>query len=415
MIDVHDLLERPETYKKSCDSRNASVDIDAVIDTIKRKRAVLGAVEALRSKKNVLAKQKPTPERIAESKEIGTTLKGREAELSELEEQERQMLLTIPNLNDETTPIYADPDVVKVIREVGEKSKFDFEIKDHQTIGEALDILDIEAGSRISGARFWYLKGDMVLLQFALMNYVMDSARREGFVPVLPPCMVRERAMTGTGFLPAEEHELYRVNPGSDDLYMIGTSEVPLVSYHADQIIDVEQPKRYIGYSSCFRREAGASGKDTRGIFRGHQFDKLEMVTLCKPEASEAEHALLLSLEESIISGLGLSYRILNIVSGDLGASAAKKYDIEGWLPSENRYREITSASNCTDFQARRLQIRYKDENGKNRLVHTLNGTACALGRMMLMIIEQHQQADGSVVVPEVLLRYGFPSSVMKK
>ncbi|MEK9132888.1 MAG: serine--tRNA ligase, partial [Patescibacteria group bacterium] len=253
-------------------------------------------------------------------------------------------------------------------------------------------------------ARFYYLKGQAVLLEFAIINFVIAKLVSKGFTPVIPPVLVKEKAMYGTGFFPADRNEIYHVNPEDDDLYLVGTAEVPLCMMYANKIIPAEQlPKRFVGFSTCFRREAGSYGKDTKGILRVHQFDKLEMFSFCHPDKSEDEHELIRGIEEEIMQDIGLHYQVLNICGGDLGAPAAKKYDVEVWIPSQKRFRELTSCSNCTDFQARRSNIRYKDDKGTNRHLHTLNGTAVAIGRMLIAIMENYQKADGTFEVPKVL------------
>lgn len=285
----------------------------------------------------------------------------------------------------------------------GEPTQFDFTPKAHYEIGEARGWIDIEKGAEVSGARFWYLKGDLVLLQFAIMQYVMSVMVSRGFTPVIPPFLVREPAMYGTGFFPADRAQIYSVNPGEDNLYLIGTSEVSLTSYHAKETIDIDEPIRYVGYSPCFRREAGTYGKDMKGILRGHQFDKIEMVCFCKPEDSQKLHNEMVATEEFIWQSFGIPYQKLNICSGDLGNPAMKKYDLEAWMPAQNQYREITSCSNVGAFQSRRLEIKYKKSDGSSDFVHTLNGTVIAFSRCLIALIENYQNEDMTVRIPEVL------------
>jgi seryl-tRNA synthetase len=295
-----------------------------------------------------------------------------------------------------------------VIREVGEAGRSG---RSHvELLG---DDLDTERAARVSGSRFVYLKGPLVRLEFALVQWALSLLEERGFKPVIPPVLVRERALIGTGMLPDTEQQLYRVV--EDELYLVGTSEVPLASLHADEILDgAELPLRYAGFSTCFRREAGAAGKDTQGLFRVHQFDKLEMFTFVEPEESQAEHERLLAIEEEILQALGIPYRVVNIAVDDLGTSAAKKYDLEAWLPGQGRFRELTSCSNTTDFQARRLDVRYRPGEGEGvRHVHTLNGTAVAVGRTIIAIVENHQQDDGSIAIPSVLHPYGAPERIV--
>jgi seryl-tRNA synthetase len=312
------------------------------------------------------------------------------------------LLVTLPNLPDPSTPA----DEEEVLRQVGEAGKAG---KDHlELLG---DLVDMERGARVSGSRFAYLKGPVVLLEFALVRWAMELLEGHGFMPVVPPVLVREEALYGTGFLPDTEQQIYRLP--EDGLYLVGTSEVPLASLHAGEMLDeAALPLRYAGFSTCFRREAGAAGKDTRGIFRVHQFDKLEMFAFVQPEDSRAEHERLLSIEEEILQALEIPYQVANIPAWDLGASAAKKYDLEAWLPGQQRYRELTSCSNTTDFQARRLGIRHRPNGGRPEEVHTLNGTAVAVGRTIIAVVENHQQDDGTIRVPEVLHAWGAPAVI---
>jgi len=293
------------------------------------------------------------------------------------------------------------------IKRVGEPRDFDFVFSDHDELGRSLDVIDTDRAAKVSGSRFGYLKGKAVLPELALVRFAMDRLVEAGFTPMAPPVLVREPALFGTGFFPGDREQVYEVS--NDDLFLVGTSEVPLAAYHMDEIIESEDlPIRYAGFSTCFRREAGTYGKDTAGIFRVHQFDKVEMFTFVDPGASAAEHERLLGIEESLVQALEVPYRVVNVAAGDLGSSAAKKFDIEAWYPSQGTYREVTSCSNTTDFQARRLKIRVRKESG-NEILHTLNGTAVAVGRTILAILENHQQADGSVLIPEALRPYtGF-------
>jgi seryl-tRNA synthetase len=311
----------------------------------------------------------------------------------------------LPNVPDDSVPSGQDDEDNEVVR-VGPDSPriFDFEPLDHIALGEGLGMIDLERGVRTSGSRFAYLTGDAVLIQFALIRYALDFAVPRGFVPMIPPVLVRREAMFGTGFLPTDEAQIYVTR--EDDLYLIGTSEVPLAAFHSGEIFEPNQlPRRYVGYSTCFRREAGTYGKDTRGIFRVHQFDKVEMFSFVLPEDSPAEHEALLAHQEEFVQSLGIPYRVVNVCTGELGPSAAKKYDIEAWLPGQQRYREITSTSNTTDYQARRMECRVRTADG-NRPVHTLNGTLCAIGRMLIALLENGQQQDGSVELPEALQAY---------
>jgi seryl-tRNA synthetase len=321
-----------------------------------------------------------------------------------LEEELKSLSARLPNLPDSSAPDGASDEDNVEVRRWGDPPRFDFEPKDHVALGEALGMIDMERGARTSGARFSYLFGPAARIQFALVQYGLDFAQERGFTPVIPPVLVREEAMFGTGFLPTDEAQIYVTR--DDNLYLVGTSEVSLAALHAGEILDPESlPRRYVGYSTCFRREAGSYGKDTRGLFRVHQFDKLEMFAFVLPGDSSEEHERFLAWEEEFYQSLEIPYRVVNVCTGDLGASAAKKYDIEAWLPGQDKYREITSTSNTTDYQARRLECRVRLPDG-NRPVHTLNGTLSAIGRTIIALMENGQQEDGSVQLPKALQKY---------
>jgi len=334
---------------------------------------------------------------------VSPRIKELEAELEQIDPRLRELLVALPNLPDESVPEKDE----EVLREVGEGGRPG---RDHlELLG---DLVDMEAGGRVSGSRFAYLKGPVVLLELALVRWAIEVLGGEGFTPVIPPVLVREEALFGTGFLPDTEQQIYSLP--DDDLFLAGTSEVPLASLHAGEMLDAGSlPARYAGFSSCFRREAGAAGKDTRGIFRVHQFDKVEMFTFVEPDESADEHERLLAIEEGILQALDIPYRVVNIPAWDLGSSAAKKYDLEAWLPGQERYRELTSCSHTTDFQARRLNVRYRPEaGGSPRHVHTLNGTAVAVGRTIIAVVENHQDDDGVVHIPEPLRAFGAPAVI---
>ena len=384
--------------------------VDAVLTLDARRRELLPELERLRATQNAASERIGQAKRsgedastaIAEMRDVAGEVKERQAELASIEERLRPAMAVLPNLADEDAPSEDE-----VLREVGEPGTTG---RDHlELLG---DLVDVEAGARLSGSRFAYLKGPLVMLELALVRWAMEVVGGHGFVPVIPPVLVREEALFGTGFLPDTEQQIYRLP--EDDLYLAGTSEVALASLHAGQILDADAlPARYAGFSSCFRREAGAAGKDTRGIFRVHQFDKVEMFTFVPPEDSGEEHERLLAIEEELLQALSIPYRVVNIAAWDLGASAAKKYDLEAWLPGQGRHREVTSCSNTTDFQARRLDVRYRPGgSGAPQHVHTLNGTAVAVGRTIIALVENHQQDDGSVRVPEVLHAFGAPESI---
>ena len=337
---------------------------------------------------------------------VSAELKELDPQLAEAENELNRLLAETPNVPHESAPDgFTEEDAVEVKRDHDEPPAFDFEPRDHAELGAMLGVLDTERGARTSGSRFVYLMGDLVFVQFALMRHAMDVVLEKGFSPMIPPVLVREEAMYGTGFLPTDAVNLYTTR--EDDLYLVGTSEVPLAAFHLGEIVEEDElPIRYAGYSTCFRREAGSYGKDLGGMFRVHQFDKVEMFVFSTPETSWDEHERILAIEEEIFGNLEIPYRVVNIAAGDLGGSAAKKYDIEAWLPGQGRYREVTSCSNTTDYQARRMQTRVRRPSGAVEVLHTLNGTATAIGRTLIAIMENHQRADGSVEIPAKLHPY---------
>jgi len=410
MLDVKMVRANPDTVREALARRGSTSSLDEFLVVEEERRRLVTEVERRRARRNQVTEEiaqakragGAADEKIAAMKALGDEIKQLEQRLAEIEEQLRDMLLQIPNLPLAGVPEGGEENSV-VLRHVGEPPAFDFAVKDHLDLGVALDMIDMERAARASGSRFAYLKGDLVLLQFALVRYGLDIVADKGFRPVVPPVLVREEAMYGTGFFPTDEQQIYRTTDGD---CLVGTSEVPLAALHMEEYVDAAQlPLRYAGYSSCFRREAGAAGKDTRGILRVHQFDKLEMFSFCLPEQSHDEFELIRETEEEILGGLGIAYRVVNIAAGDLGAPAAKKYDLEAWMPGQQQYREVTSCSNCTDYQARRLNCRYRTEKGP-RFVHTLNGTAIAIGRTIIAIMENYQRADGTIAVPEKLRPY---------
>ena len=346
---------------------------------------------------------------IAAMRDLSAEIKRLSQDLADVEGEIAELLPNLPNLPDPSAPEGATEEDAVLVRTVGEPPELDFEPRDHLDLGTALGVIDMEAAARASGSRFAYLKGDLVLVEMALVRLALDRIAEHGFIPVSPPVLVREEPLYWTGFLPTDRAQIYEI--AGDDLYLVGTSEVSLAALHAGEILAEDAlPVRYGGFSTCFRREAGAAGRDTRGIFRVHQFDKVEMFSFVRPDESGAEHELILSIEEGIMQALGIPYRVVNIAAGDLGASAAKKYDIEAWLPGQGRYRELTSCSNTTDYQARRLGARYRPAGGGSpQPVHTLNGTAVAVGRTIVALMENFQTADGEVSVPSALQEYGAP------
>jgi seryl-tRNA synthetase len=349
---------------------------------------------------------------IAEMREVSAELKKLEAELAEVEAARDQLAATLPNLPDPDAPDGDTEDDAVMLREVGERPTFDFEVRDHLELGIANGWIEMEKAAQASGSRFAYLLGDLVMVELALVRFALELVRGEGMTPVVPPVLVREGPLFGTGFFPAEREMIYEIP--RDELFLVGTSEVSLAALHAGEILSgTDLPHRYAGFSTCFRREAGAAGKDTRGIFRVHQFDKVEMFSFVRPEESATEHERLLALEERILQALEVPYRVVDVAAGDLGPSAARKFDCEAWIPSQERYREVTSCSNTTDYQARRLDCRYRPEQDAQPLhVHTLNGTAVAVSRTLIALIENGQRADGSVALPRALRDAGAPESI---
>ncbi|MBB1564716.1 serine--tRNA ligase [Candidatus Gracilibacteria bacterium] len=412
MLDIKLIRNNTDLVKDVISKRNMTLDVDAFLSIDKEKLELIQKIDELRELKNKFNKELPNlstdekNQKLSEMKEIGEKLKSLEERQKEVENSWNEMYYKFPNLLDETAAIGPTEDDGVVEYTFKEKTKFDFTPKAHYEIGEAKGWIDTEKGSEISGSRFWYLKGDLVLLEFAIINFVIGKLISKGFSPILPPVLVREKAMFGTGFFPAGDDGIYAVNPGEDDLYLVGTSEVPVTSYHSGETLDLTEPKKYVAFSACFRREAGSAGKDMRGILRGHQFDKVEMVVFCKPEDSRKMHDFMVSIEQEVWEELGIPYQKVNIASGDLGNPAMKKYDLEAWLPGQDKYREVTSCSNVGEFQSRRLGIKCKTDDGKTVYAHTLNGTVSAIGRCLIAIIENYQTADGDVVIPEVLVPF---------
>jgi seryl-tRNA synthetase len=412
MLDIKLIREDPEPFREALARRGLAERVDELLAADERRRELTRRVEDLRAEQNRSSKaiggaQGDEKQRlIAEVAKVSAELKELDPQLAEAETALTLLLAATPNLPHPSSPDgFTDEDAVEVRRNHDAPPAFDFEPKDHSELGAALGVLDVERGSRTSGSRFVYLMSDIVFVQFALMRSAMDILTEKGFIPVIPPVLVREEAMYGTGFLPTDAVNIYRT--AEDDLYLVGTAEVPLAALHLGEILDeADLPARYAGYSTCFRREAGTYGKDTGGMFRVHQFDKVEMFSFTTPGSSWDEHEYLVSVEEEVLGKLELPYRVVDIAAGDLGGSAAKKYDIEVWLPGQQRYRELTSCSNTTDYQARRMQTRLRRSDGSVETLHTLNGTATAIGRTLIAIMENHQQADGSVVIPEHLWQY---------
>jgi len=410
MIDIKFLRENPDAVRASQKGRGEDVDVvDQVLASDELKRAAITEFEQLRAEQNLLSKSVGAAKGdekaalLANSKELADKVKAADAKRAEIEAQANSLAMVISNILDPDAPIGGEEDFV-VIEHVGTPRDFaaaGFEPKDHVELGKLLGAIDTERGAKVSGSRSYYLTGVGALLEFALVNYAISSATKAGFTPVIPPVLVKPAAMEGTGFLGQAAENVYHLE--KDDYYLVGTSEVPLAAFHMDEILDgAKLPMRYAGYSTCFRREAGSYGKDTRGIIRVHQFDKVEMFSFCKPEEAKEEHKRLLQWEKDFLNSMEIPYRVIDVASGDLGSSANRKFDIEAWIPTQSAYREVTSTSNCTEFQARRLNIRYKDSDG-TKAVATLNGTLVAIPRMIVAILENHQNADGTVNVPAAL------------
>ncbi|HEY1179222.1 MAG TPA: serine--tRNA ligase [Phytomonospora sp.] len=405
MIDLRILRENPDLLRASQRTRGASESaVDTLIKADEDNRAALHAFEVLRAEQKTLGKEVAKAKGdekaalLVRTKELAAQVKAADAQVTESAEALKRAQLDVPNIVDEDAVPGGEDDFV-VVREVGTIPELD-KVRDHLELGELLGAIDMERGAKVSGSRFAFLTGPGALLQLGLFQYALRLGLVKGFSPVITPTLVRPESMEGTGYLGAHADEVYHLE--RDDLYLVGTSEVALAAYHADEILDLSEPKRYAGWSSCFRREAGSHGKDTRGIIRVHQFDKVEMFTFCRPEEARDEHMRILQIEEQLLGELDLPYRVIDTAAGDLGSSAARKFDTEAWFPSQGRYRELTSTSNCTTFQARRLNIRYRDEEGRSQIAATLNGTL-ATTRWLVAILENNQRPDGSVVVPEVL------------
>ncbi len=410
MIDIKIIRENPELVKSSQRGRGEDESIvDKLLELDTKRRDAIAAFESLRAEQNQLSKSVGAAKGdektalLEQAKGLASKVKEADAKRAEIEAHTNEVAKQLSNILDPDAPIGGEADF-KVIEHVGEPRKFDFEPKDHVELGKLLGAIDTERGAKVAGARSYYLTGPGAMLELALVNYAIAQASKAGFIPVIPPVLVNPPAMEGTGFLGQAAENVYHIE--KDDVYLVGTSEVPLAAYHMDETLDVAKlPLRYSGYSPCFRREAGSYGKDTRGIIRVHQFEKVEMFIFCKPEDAKAEHLRLLQWEKDFLNAMGLSYRVIDVASGDLGSSANRKFDCEAWIPTQNAYREVTSTSNCTEFQARRLNIRMKDENGTRPLA-TLNGTLVAVPRMIVAILENNQNADGSVNVPTALQPY---------
>jgi len=412
MIDLAALRQDPDAVKKSQAARGESVElVDQVIAADSARRTALGEFESLRANQKAIGTQVAKAQGdekqalLAQTKTLSDQVKAAENQLREMDASLDALVLGLSNVVDPAAPVGGEDDFV-VIKEVGTKRDFAAEgiaVRDHVEIGELLGAIDIERGAKVSGSRFYYLTGPGAMLELALVQLAMNTAQKNGFTPMIPPALVKPAAMEGTGFLGQAAENVYRLE--ADDMYLVGTAEVPLAAYHMDEILEGDLPRRYAAFSPCFRREAGSHGKDTRGIFRVHWFDKVEMFSFCPVDEAVAEHERLLGFEEEFLQALEIPYRVIDVATGDLGSSAARKFDCEAWVPSQERYREVTSTSNCTTFQSRRLKIRSRGADGIEPIA-TLNGTLCAITRTIVAIFENHQEADGSVRIPKALQPY---------
>ncbi|MCK4781534.1 serine--tRNA ligase [Candidatus Parcubacteria bacterium] len=415
MLDIKFIRNNPEKVKQGCAKKQVKVDIDLLLELDKQRREIMIILDEFRAKKNkaskdiVAAKDKKDKKKIiSEMRKIDKQSDKTKKQFQKIEKEYKKLMLLVPNLPFDDVPVGKSDADNKVLQEVGEKIKFDFKNKDYLEIAENLDLIDIKRAAKVSGSRFGYLKNEAVLLEFALVNFVFNTVLKKGFAPVAPPVMIKSEIMEAMGYIATKEDLAERYFFEKDNLFLVGTAEQSIGPMHKDEIFaQKELPKRYVAFSTCFREEAGSYGKDTRGILRVHQFDKIEMFSFCEPEKSKEEHEFFLNLEEKLMKELNLPYQVVKNCSGDMAFPTASQYDIETWIPSENKYRETHSTSNCTDFQARRLNIRYKDsKTQKLEFVHTVNGTAFAIGRTLIAIIENYQQKDGSVLIPKVLQKY---------
>lgn len=405
MLDLKFIRENKELVVSGAKNKNIEIDLEKILSLDSQIRELMIKVQNLRAEKNKYAKER----NIEKGKELKDELNKEEDLLKKLEEEIKPLLLSIPNLPKPDVKAGKDESENEVLRTYGEIKKFSFKIRDHLEIGEMLDIIDVVRAAKVSGARFYYLKNEGALLEMALTRYAFDTLVKEGFIPILPPVIIKRSTMQELGYMENGGDEDMFTLP-EDDLVLVGTSEQSIVPYFKDEVLDEKVlPKRFVGFSSCFRREAGSYGKDTRGILRVHQFDKVEMVSFTSKEKDDEEHEYLLSLEENFFKSLDIPYQVVKMCSGDLGFPAARKYDIEAWIPSQGKYREVTSTSTCSDFQSRRLNTRYRKKDGTSEFVSILNGTAFSMTRPIIAILENYQKEDGSVVIPDVLRQYtGF-------
>lgn len=416
MLDIKFIRGNPDKVKETIKNRNKQVDISHLLEMDNKRRELINQREEIRAKQKRVSKEiKGRKDKmVAEMKELKGGIKKVEAELEKIEVEFNEIMRQIPNMPFDDVPIGKDESGNEVLREVGEIPKFDFSPKDHAQLGEELDLIDIKRAVRVAGSRSYYLKNEAALLEVALIRYVWDLLLKHGFKPVFPPVLSKIEAITKTGHPEALSDDAFKI--AQDDLILVGSSEQSLATMHLEEVLELsELPLRYTAFSSCFRREAGSYGKDTRGIIRVHQFDKIEMFSFVKPDDSEEELNFLVGLQEELVRGLDLPYRIVQICTGDMGFAAARQYDLEIWIPSQEKYRETHSASNCTDFQSRRTNTKYRTENSAKELVYTLNATAFAIPRILVAILENNQQADGSVKIPKALQSYLGIKEINKK
>src|SRR3989339_961276 len=408
MLDIKFIRENTDAIKQNCRNRNVKVDVDFLLELDERRRNFQQQIDALRAERNHVSKGKPSEDEIGHMREVGEKIKQFEEQLEKTQIEYNELLLRVPNLTHPDSPIGGEENF-KIIEERGKKSTFNFTPKDHEEIMTDLDLIDFERGAKVTGSKFYFVKNDMVRLNQAMLNYGMDILAKHGYNLVETPDLAKHEILLGAGFNPrGSEKQIYNID--DEGLSLVGTAEITMLGYHADEVLDLSSgPKKYAAMSHCFRTEAGAYGRTSKGLYRVHQFTKLEMFIFCKPEESEALHQELLSIEKEICDGLEIPYRVIDIPTGDLGGPAYRKYDLEAWMTmkaedeAKGGYGEITSTSNCTDYQARRLNIKYKNDEGKNEFVHTLNGTAVVLSRFPIAVLENNQQADGSIKVPKVL------------
>ncbi len=420
MVDINYIRENPTKIQKACQAKGADVDINKLLDLDKKRRNIIQEKQELESRQNSLSKQIPNlddkekKEVINKAKDLSQSVSDKQEELNKIEEDFYFILKRVPNPAFDEVKVGKDDSENEIIEEHGDIREFDFKPKDHLELGEDLDIIDTKRAAKVSGSRFGYLKNEAAILEFALVRYGLDILTKEGFSPIIPPVMIKKESMAAMGYLERGEEEIYQTK--RDNLYLVGTSEQSIGPMHKNEVLDKKDfPLRYTGFSTCFRREAGSYGKDVKGILRVHQFNKMEMFIFSLPENSKEEHKKLLELEKKLVSSLELPYQVEKMCTGDLGDSAAIKYDIKCFLPSQNQYRETHSTSNCTDWQARRLNIKYRDDDGNLQYVHTLNGTFFAAGRILIAIFENYQQKDGSIKVPKVLQKYVGFNKIEKK